>query len=130
MLHTLQQFASSDEEWFKMLKEFALAFRSKSISTEELENWFSQKLPGVEPIFFEQYLRLANPPQLEITQENGVLSFRIRNALQNFVLPLYWIAEDGKRMRIDASANLQTLSTKGESIKPDTTSSYFELITK
>ncbi|HOY49046.1 MAG TPA: M1 family aminopeptidase [Flavobacteriales bacterium] len=130
MLHTLQQFASSDEEWFKVLKEFALAFRSKSISTEELENWFSQKLPGVEPIFFEQYLRLANPPQLEITQENGVLSFRIRNALQNFVLPLYWIAEDGKRMRIDASANLQTLSTKGESIKPDSTSSYFELITK
>jgi aminopeptidase N len=129
MLHTLQQFASSDEEWFRILKEFALEFRWKSITTEEVENWFSQKLPNVEPVFFEQYLSLASPPQLEVIQRNGIISFRISNALQHFRLPLYWIAENGKRIRLDATANLQTISIQGASLKPDSSASYFQLKT-
>jgi aminopeptidase N len=134
MIHTLQQFAPSEQEWWKIVKDFALDFRLKSINTSELETWFCKKMPRVEPVFFEQYLSMASPPLLEINQktENGtsLTEFRISNALQGFSMPIFWTNEEGNLKQTLASANWQTLDFKGNNVKPDMNASYFMLKTR
>ena len=132
MIHTLQQFASNEKEWWRILKEFALEFRWKSISTKELENWFSKRLKNVSPVFFEQYLTDAYPPILDfhkVREENSyVFSYQIVNALDGFVMPIVLMNSKNEKVVLMANGELNSYSSIDESLYLDLTSSYFELI--
>ena len=134
MIHTLQQFASSEKEWWEILKEFSLEFRWKSISTKELENWFSKRFKNVSPVFFEQYLSIANPPILEFNKEKKentyVFSYRIKNALDGFAMPIVLKNSKNERVVLIANGELNSYSSIDDSLSLDLTSSYFELIPK
>jgi aminopeptidase N len=131
MIHTLQQFASSEKEWWEILKEFALEFRWKSISTKELENWFSKRLKNVSPVFFEQYLTVASPPILDfhkVKKENSyVFSYQIVNALDGFVMPIVLMNSKNEKVVLIANGELNSYSSIDESLSLDLTSCYFEL---
>ncbi len=132
MIHTLQQFAASEKEWWGILKEFALEFRWKSISTKELENWFSKRLKNVKPVFFEQYLSISNPPILKFHKEKKentyVFSYRIENALDGFAMPIVLKNSKNERVVLMANGELNSYSSIDNSLSLDSTSSYFELL--
>jgi len=132
MIHTLQQFASNEKEWWKILKEFALEFRWKSISTKELEDWFSKRLKNLKPVFFKQYLSIANPPILQFNKEKKentyVFSYRIENALDGFSMPIILKNSKNERVVLMANGQLNSYSSIDESLSLDSTSSYFELL--
>jgi aminopeptidase N len=132
MIHTLQQFASNEKEWWGVLKEFALEFRWKSISTKELENWFSKRLKNVSPVFFEQYLSTANPPKLKFhkeKKENGYkFTYQLVNALDGFVMPIIIMNSKNEKVILMANGELNSYISIDESLYLDLTSSYFELI--
>ncbi len=131
MIHTMQQFASSEEEWWKIMKEFALEFRWKSITSDQLKNWFSMKIPGLEPIFFDQYLTLANPPILEYKiNGDSTINFRISNALQSFKIPIQWQNKKGESYLTWAGGDSQTLKINGSPMLPNENAAYFILKTR
>jgi aminopeptidase N len=129
MIHTLQQFASNEKDWWGILKEFSLEFRWKSISTKELENWFSKRLKNVKPVFFEQYLSIANPPILKFHKEKKentyVFSYRIENALDGFTMPIVLKNSKNERVVLMANGELNSHNSIDESLSLDSTSSYF-----
>jgi hypothetical protein len=129
MIHTLQQFASNEKEWWGILREFALEFRWKSISTKELENWFSKRLKNVSPVFFEQYLSIANPPILEFNKEKKgntyFFSYRIENALDGFIMPIVLMNSKNEKVVLMANGELNSYSSIDETLYLDSTSSYF-----
>ena len=134
MIHTLQQFAESEAAWWIILKDFAQEHRWQSVSTQELENWFSDRMPGVSPTFFEQYLRLAEPPMVEFhtEEENGNtrLTFRISNAIKGFKMPIYWKNAQGESILQFAEEMEKTVVLTGTDFHPDTQSSYFQIKTR
>jgi aminopeptidase N len=134
MIHTLQQFASNEKEWWGILKEFALEFRWKSISTKELENWFSKRMKNVSPVFFEQYLTDAYPPILDfhkVKEENSyVFTYQIVNPLDGFVMPIVMLNSKNEKVVLMANSELNSYNSIDESLYLDVTSSYFELIPK
>jgi aminopeptidase N len=129
MIHTLQQFASNEKEWWGILREFALEFRWKSISTKELENWFSKRLKNASPVFFEQYLSIANPPILEFNKEKKgntyFFSYRIENALDGFIMPIVLMNSKNEKVVLMANGELNSYSSIDETLYLDSTSSYF-----
>lgn len=129
MIHTLQQFASNEKEWWGILKEFALEFRWRSISTKELENWFSKRLKNASPAFFEQYLSIANPPILQFNKEKKgntyFFSYRIENALDGFTMPIILKNSKNEKIVLMANGELNLYSSIDETLYLDSTSSYF-----
>jgi hypothetical protein len=111
-----------------------MEFRWKSISTKELENWFSKRLKNVSPVFFEQYLTVASPPILKFNKEKKgntyVLSYRIENALDGFAMPIVLKNSKNERVVLIANGELNSYSSIDDSLSLDSTSSYFELIPK
>jgi aminopeptidase N len=134
MIHTLQQFASNESEWWIILKDFAQEHRWMSITTIELEKWFSERMPGVSPAFFEQYLRLAEPPMLEYNaveiNEKTQITFRISNAVKGFRMPVYWKNTNGERTLLFAEEMEKTVEIMGNGVYPETQTSYFQIKTR
>jgi aminopeptidase N len=129
MVHTLSAFASTNEQWEKVLKDFAVSMKFQKVSTEMLANWFSANLEGVSPVFFYQYLTLAKPPILEHyvrkTESGFVVKYRINNALQGFEMPIFWNSSEPPKRTI-CNGSWQEFTVSGlEEPSPDSTQTYF-----
>jgi hypothetical protein len=86
----------------------------------------------VKPVFFEQYLSLANPPILKFHKEKKentyVFSYRIENALDEFVMPIVLKNSKNERVVLLANGEQNSYSSIDESLYLDSTHSYFELL--
>lgn len=129
MIHTLQQFAYNEKEWWGILKEFALEFRWRSISTKELENWFSKRMKNVSPVFFEQYLSIASPPILRFQKEkkenSSIINYQIINALDGFTMPIVLKNSKNEKVILMANGESNSYNSFDETLYLDSTSSYF-----
>lgn len=66
MINTLRTLVGDDTKWFGDLKSFFQAFEYKNITTEQVEAWWSKRT-GIElQPFFDEYLRHAKLPVLEV----------------------------------------------------------------
>jgi len=129
MVHSLSAFASTKEQWEKVLKDFAVSMKFQKVSTEMLVSWFSANLEGVSPVFFYQYLTLAKPPILEHyvrkTESGFVVKYRINNALQGFEMPIFWNSSEPPKRTI-CNGSWQEFTVSGlEEPSPDSTQTYF-----
>ena len=88
MLHTIRQVINSDEKFRQILRGLNKDFYHQTVTTEQVENYFSKK-SGIDlSSIFNQYLRTIDVPTLEYKQNGKQLSYRWINTIKDLKLPI------------------------------------------
>jgi len=88
MIHTIRQVINDDAKFREILRGMNKDFYHQTVTTQQIENYISQK-SGIDfSSVFNQYLRTVKIPVLEYQQNGNQLKFRYSNVVENFKLPL------------------------------------------
>ena len=96
ILHTLRQITRDDEKWRSILRGLNKEFYHQTVTTDQIENYISNKMKYDLSTFFNQYLRDFRIPTLEYFYEDGNLNCRWINVVDNFKMPVELIVDDKK----------------------------------
>jgi aminopeptidase N len=121
-LHTLRSVVNDDAKWEKLLKDFYQRFRYRSILTEDVVLFFNAQLGRDLTPVFNQYLRRAAIPVLELAfQDDGILAYRWKADERDFAMPV----------RAGARGSLQILepTTDWKTMRSPTSKDAFEVAT-
>ena len=89
-LHTLRSIVDDDRKWYALIRDMYQRFKYKTILTEDIVEFFNQQTGmNLTPIFNE-YLRHAAVPMLELKfDENaGSVSYRWKASEKDFAMPI------------------------------------------
>jgi aminopeptidase N len=89
-LHTLRGVVNDDEKWWRLVRDVYEQFKYKNIMTEDLLRFVNTKLgQNLTPIF-DQYLRRAALPTLELAfnEKEGTVSYRWEADERGFNMPI------------------------------------------
>ena len=118
LLHTLRQLIEDDEKWRQILRGLNKEFYHKTVTTQEVENYISQKTGIDLTEFFNQYLRTTMIPTLEYKFENGNLKYRWTNIVKKFDMPIQ-VTIDDKSEWLFPNSEWKTKTVKSESLEID-----------
>jgi aminopeptidase N len=88
MLHIIRQLTKDDEKFRRMLIGLNKDFYHKTVTTQQIENYISEKLQLNLTGIFNQYLRTIKVPLLEYKPEGRKVSYRWINVVDNVNLPI------------------------------------------
>jgi aminopeptidase N len=89
-LHTLRGVVNDDERWWRVVREVYDQFKYKNIMTEDMVRFVNSRLgENLTPIF-DQYLRRAALPTLELAfnEREGTVSYRWDAEERGFNMPI------------------------------------------
>ncbi|HEV8486770.1 MAG TPA: M1 family metallopeptidase [Blastocatellia bacterium] len=89
-LNTLRSVIDNDTRWWKLLRDYCSRFKYRNIMTEDIVKFFNEQTGlNLTPIF-DQYLRQAALPALELRfqESDGTVSYRWRAAVKEFAMPV------------------------------------------
>lgn len=87
-LNTLRHIVNNDDKWWKILLKYSETFRHKIIDTETVVDFFNIETGmNLTPVF-NQYLRHADIPKLELRKSKGKLEFRWKTDEAKFNMPV------------------------------------------
>ena len=89
-INTLRSIVNDDEQWWALVRDIYARFRYRNIMTEELVAFVNERLRmNVTPIF-DQYLRHAALPTLELKFDEaaGTVAYRWQAAESAFAMPV------------------------------------------
>jgi aminopeptidase N len=89
-LHTLRSIVDDDRKWFALIRDMYQRFKYKTILTEDLVEFFNQQTGmNLTPIFNE-YLRHAAVPMLELKFDEParMVSYRWKASERDFAMPV------------------------------------------
>jgi aminopeptidase N len=110
-LHTLRSVVDDDARWQKALRDFYQRFKYKNIVTEDVVQFFNEALGRNLTPLFNQYLRRAALPTLELAfPEPGTLAYRWKADERDFAMPVR-IGANGAWQRIEPTTQWQTMPT-------------------
>jgi aminopeptidase N len=111
MLHTIRHVVNNDTLWRATLRGLNETFYHQTITSQQIEEYMSQKT-GVElkPVF-DQYLRGTQVPILEYKVKEGGVAYRWNNVVNGFEMPLE-IRINGKAQRIKPAKYWKFLETR------------------
>jgi aminopeptidase N len=89
-LHTLRSVVDDDERWWKLLREVFQQFKYQNIMTEDLVQFFNARLGRNFTPIFDQYLRRADLPtlQLAFNAKEGTVGYRWKADELSFAMPI------------------------------------------
>lgn len=116
LLNTLRHIIDSDEKWWKMILKYSETFRKKIIDTETVVTFFNTESGLNLTAIFDQYLRHAAIPVLEIKVKKGRFQYRWKADENQFSMPV-GVKIKGKRARIIPTTSWITSKFKVKSIK-------------
>jgi len=91
ILHTLRQLIEDDEKWRQILGGLNKEFYHQTVTTQQIEDYISEK-SGIDLTdFWNQYLRTTKIPKIEYKIVKDTLSFRYTNIIENFDMPVIFI---------------------------------------
>ncbi|MAL17505.1 MAG: peptidase M1 [Balneola sp.] len=125
LLHTLRQVADDDSLWRATLRGLNKEFYHQTVSTQQIEDYISEKIGlNLDPVF-DQYLRDIRIPTLEYAYRNGELNFRWGNAVEGFNLPID-VNLNGNEVRLQPTTSWQRLKVGSvESLKLAVDPNYY-----
>ncbi len=88
MLHTLRQLIENDTLWRNILRGLNKKFYHQTVTTQQIENYISEKSGKDLSAFFNQYLRDTRIPVLEYVIKNNVLQYRWVQVVKAFDMPV------------------------------------------
>src|SRR5829696_5352030 len=110
-LNTLRNVVNDDARWWKVVRDFFQRFKYQNIMTEDVVQFFNAQLgQNLTPIF-DQYLRRAALPTLELAfVEPGMLAYRWNADEREFAMPVR-IGARGAWQVIEPTTAWKTLKT-------------------
>jgi aminopeptidase N len=113
MLHTFRGVLDNDSLWFGVIKGIAQTFRYQTITTEDIVRYVNTATGRDYTYFFNQYLRYASLPRLEVNlaSKGSALSarYRWRADVTDFRMPIKVTTAPGKYSFISPTTAWQTL---------------------
>jgi len=90
MINTLRTLVGDDTKWFADIHDFYQAFKYKNIMTEDVIAWWNKRTGMDLTPFFNQYLRHAGVPNLQvwIDEDHHRVGYRWENAEADFAMPV------------------------------------------
>jgi aminopeptidase N len=88
LIHIIRQLTKDDEKFRAMLIGLNKDFYHKTVTTQEVENYISEKLQLDLTGIFNQYLRTTKVPLLEYKPEGRKVFYRWVNVVDNLNLPI------------------------------------------
>ncbi|MCA0931613.1 M1 family metallopeptidase [Lutimonas saemankumensis] len=93
MIHTLRQVIGDDEKFRSLLRDINKDFYHQTLSSKQLENYIMDKTSLELEGFFDQYLNTVKVPLLQCKIKNGEMSYRFKNTVDNFNIPVKMIID-------------------------------------
>jgi len=121
-LHTLRQLVNDDDKWRDMLNKLNKIYYHQTVSSKEVEEFFSSEMKTDLSTFWEQYLRTTQVPKLLYKIENGTFTYKYTNVVEGFNMPLQIIIDEDQKWIYPTSewqSEKITESTKTISVKAD-----------
>jgi aminopeptidase N len=89
-LNTLRNVVNDDSRWWKLLHDFFQRFKYQNILTEDVIQYFNAQLGQDLTPIFNQYLRRADLPSLELafTPAEGSVAYRWKADERDFAMPV------------------------------------------
>jgi len=118
-LHTLRNMVNDDARWWKLVRDTYERFKYQNILTEDLVRFFSTELKQDMTPIFDQYLRRANLPTLELTfdEKAGTVSYRWNADEPAFAMPIK-VGAKGVWQVIQPTADWKTMpNTLGRNLE-------------
>jgi aminopeptidase N len=112
MINTLRSVVNDDTKWFALLHDFYQHFKYQNIMTEDVVAWFNQRTGmNLTPIF-DQYLRHARIPRLELLfgEAPGTVMYKWSADEDNFAMPVRVGTPDHWQI-IHPTTNWQSIET-------------------
>lgn len=88
LVHTIRQLINDDEKFRQILRGLNRDFYHQTITSRQLENYFSLKSGTDLSKVFDQYLRTAKIPVMEYNQTGTTIRYRWTNVVPNFQMPV------------------------------------------
>lgn len=96
LLNTIRGIFDDDELWWKTLKDYTETYKHQIIDTETTESFFDEATEvDLKPVF-DQYLRHAALPQLQLKRAGDKISYRWKADVENFDMPVEIFIKDQK----------------------------------
>jgi aminopeptidase N len=109
-LNTLRSVIDDDAQWWALLHSYYQQFKYRNIMTEDVVRYFNQQTgKNLTPIFNE-YLRRAKLPVLELQWSPGKVRYRWRAEESGFAMPIL-VGDPHQWQRIRPTAAWQTMQT-------------------
>jgi aminopeptidase N len=112
-LNTLRSVIDNDARWWTLIHDFYQHFKYRNIMTEDVVQYFNQQTGmNLTPIF-DQYLRHAALPVLELkwNETEGTVAYRWKADEPAFQMPIRVGTKDDRRQILHPTAEWQTLKT-------------------
>ena len=116
MLNTLRHIVDNDDKWWKILLKYSETYRHKIIDTETVVDFFNTETGMKLITVFNQYLRYANIPILELRKSKGKLEFRWKADESKFNMPVD-IKIKGEKYRLYPTKNWNNTKYKINNLK-------------
>jgi aminopeptidase N len=88
VIHTIRQVINDDEKFRQILKGLNKDFYHQTVTSKQVENYISQKAAKDLSKIFDQYLRTAQIPTLQLKAEGEKIKFRWTNCIAGFIMPV------------------------------------------
>ena len=131
-LNTLRNVLDDDRKWWALVREAYQHFKYQSIRTEDLVRLFNKRFEAELTPIFDQYLRHAGLPVLELVFDEAAssVSYRWKVDEADFAMPIR-VGKPKEWQTITPTVQWQTLSTRlGKEAFKVATDLYFVKITK
>ncbi|GLU44342.1 M1 family metallopeptidase [Allomuricauda sp. NBRC 101325] len=119
MLHTLRQLVEDDELWRHTLRGLNKDFYHQTVTTEQIEDYISEKTGKDLSAFFNQYLRSTLIPTLEYKIEGENLTYRYVDVVEDFDMPVR-VFVDGSEKWLFPNSEWKTEKLEGSKLVFDT----------
>jgi len=96
MLHTIRHSINDDQLFREILRGLNKTFYHQTVTTQQIENYISEKAKRNFAKVFDQYLRTIQIPNLEYYFEGNKISYRWANCVPGFDLSI--VLKDGSRI--------------------------------
>lgn len=113
LLHTLRHMINDDEKWRSILRGLNETFYHQTVTTEQVEQYISERAGRDFSKFFDQYLRTTDIPKLVYSIDGSRITYRLTNGVAGLEMPLR-VTVDGQTHWITASETERQLETENE----------------
>ena len=124
MLHTLRQIVNDDEKWRTILRGLNSTFYHQTVTTQQIEDYLSQKVGLDLTPFFDQYLRDIRIPTLEYKFKDNMLSYRWTNCVSSFNMPIK-VTLNGKEQWLKPQAEWTDLPLTVKNLKVEVDKDFY-----
>jgi aminopeptidase N len=112
-LNTLRSVVDDDAAWFALLHDYYQHFKYQTIMTTDMVKYFNQQTGRDLTVLFDEYLRHAAIPVLELAfdEQAHTVGYRWRAEEPKFDMPVRVGRRDAWQVIHPTTANWQTLAT-------------------